>query len=55
MAGGGRAAGGIYPDFCKAFDVVPRHILLSELERRGFEGWMLDGLGIMWLAAAKGL
>ena len=30
----------IYLDFCKVFDMVLRHILVSKLER--FEGWTIQ-------------
>ncbi|KAJ7397500.1 rna-directed dna polymerase from mobile element jockey-like [Pitangus sulphuratus] len=37
----GSVTGVIYPDLCKAFDTIQHNILVSNLERCGFDRWTI--------------
>ena len=53
--GGGRVVDVIYLEFCRAFGMVPHHILLSNWRGVDLKDGLFDGLRIGWLDAAKGL
>jgi len=38
----GRLINGIYINFCEVFDMIPHSILISDLERHGSEGWIIQ-------------
>lgn len=42
LRGKGSSIGIIYLDFSKAFDMAPHNILLSKLEKHGFDGWAVE-------------
>ena len=52
LVDGGRAVDVICLDLCKAFDMVPHHILLSKLDRCAFEGWAVPWIKT-WLAGCS--
>ena len=54
LVGKGRATGVTSLDLCRAFDTVPRNILVSKMERCGLGGWTARGV-IGWMGALNEL
>jgi len=44
----GRAIDIVFLDLCGTFEMVQHHILISRLERCGFEGWIMDNELVGW-------
>ena len=51
----GRATDVFCLDSCKAFDMVPQHLLISKLKGRAFECWTDRWIQIVWMVVGGGL
>ena len=51
----GRATDLIYLDLCKVFDSVSRDILVTKLEKNGFDGWTTHWIRTGWMIALREL